>query len=592
MKLLRQATAIFLALFCLLFVLSCTKSESQPTVLEKSALLQKVPEGTFGFFVWDSSNEAFKKFNASAWSGGWINDYVEEIAAAKLGDQELSPPQIESLKNLYQNLYEDKAAPAIANGVVFLSMNKDHQTAGDDPFSIGSFGKIADHERVQKTLADFKADMNGKGFPVTEQNIGKGSGFQVSIPLIELTATSESFNSEEPSAELIRSDMSEFKLSSLEKLTLHFAYDQENLGVSTSLAHLQNLFQENAETKGFEDLKNSANYKRAMSKVSFDNSQLGYSFFDLSFKNFEVMESLLGLSDEEHTELFGNIKDIYPLESFVHTAGLDDGNYVMSYNLLASPKSDAQKEWAKVLNVKSPALAPSSLPGDTLVYLNFSGAMVNLWKDLALKSAETEEIMQYKKDLEILETVKNLSVSIAGASAASFYPEITIVAETSSPDQLISVLKKQVSKAATGSPMPLSDWQEKKLGDLDLSFLVSPLGIGVYLARMDNLVVAASSEGTLRKIVDVQNKKAGALQEKLNTLAKTTSPQPSFLSTYVDLAGIYKTLKALEGTIAMFTGGQDGFDMSGLQELEKMNSALYSCNYASEMLKCDFQAKL
>jgi len=599
---LRAGILPLVVLVTLFFLAACSKQDAgdQSSPLAGNTLLERIPDDSFGFATWNTDTGAYKKWKASAWSGDQVSKTFEDFARSHLPEDELKTPLVDSFTDFINALSGNSATSPLENAVFYIAGSKAKLEDTGAYYSTGTFGKITNHAKVEQIISKFSSEVSEQGTTVTEQNLGSARGFQLTIPLNEVSAewpkaVEDSTAAQSGTLEGVSLTAEPKKESgsvlNLGELTLHLAYNNEFLGISTSLPELQGFFDDKKITTAWSRIKESSQYKKATRGVKFDDTLLSFSFIDLSLENVLSLDSLFNLEDEQAGSL-KTLEHLYPLEAFTHTARIIGDSYQLNYGILVSPKNNEQQKWADALATNKVASGPASLPDDALLFVNLNGKIVNLIKDHILAEVPAEEVAQYKDELNALSSVENISVSISGASPGSFYPELTLALESSDPGSLIARLKKQISAATADSPMPMSDWQEKKLDKMDVSFLVSPLGIGVYLAQSDNLVFAASSEGTLRKIIDVQKKTKPALQDSFNKLVGSKTSQPTTLATYVDFGEIYRTLESLKGTIAMFTGGAEGFDMSELQILEQLNSMLYSCNYVDDTLKCDFYAKL
>jgi hypothetical protein len=165
---------------------------------------------------------------------------------------------------------------------------------------------------------------------------------------------------------------------------------------------------------------------------------------------------------------------------------------------------------------------------------------------------------QAAQELKNLPDVSELSFGLALPSGASPFPDLYGTVETTDPATVISTLKLLLDKQKM-----LSAWQTRKIGETDVQLALSPMGVGAFLASLDNRVVFATSQPAIEAMIAA--KRGNGADAGGGTLFRFVISGKESLA----------LAKAMQGTLAMFTGGQANFDLGKWSEVEKIgNSSL------------------
>ncbi len=179
-----------------------------------------------------------------------------------------------------------------------------------------------------------------------------------------------------------------------------------------------------------------------------------------------------------------------------------------------------------------------------------------------------------------------MAVVVVESTAASPFPGIVIVANSSNGTELKNTIKSQVTALTASGGVPLSGWQQKQLGTTPIDFIMSPIGVGVFLAGNNDTVVLSSSEQGLQKVLDATVKTELALNGQLSkSLKEPMDGKALNAMAYVDYARLSDLIQSAQGNLAMFTGGKTSFDTASLDAMKKLGRSVSSVSYKDQVLR-------
>jgi hypothetical protein len=97
--------------------------------------------------------------------------------------------------------------------------------------------------------------------------------------------------------------------------------------------------------------------------------------------------------------------------------------------------------------------------------------------------------------------------------------------------------------------------------------MLSPLGVGVFVGSLGNTIFMTTSESMAYSIVEISSQKTTSLLSASADLAGVAS-----ITGYLHFGRLHEMLTSLQGTLAMFTGGEAGFDASQFADIKELGT--------------------
>ena len=96
-----------------------------------------------------------------------------------------------------------------------------------------------------------------------------------------------------------------------------------------------------------------------------------------------------------------------------------------------------------------------------------------------------------------------------------FFPNLTIIAQNPKDNEkLVNFLKGLVNDKKAQVGAGAITWQRKKIGDNDLDYIMTPLGVGIFILNYKNSVYVSSSEVALQSMFDKASKEPASKLSK------------------------------------------------------------------------------
>jgi len=318
-------------------------------------------------------------------------------------------------------------------------------------------------------------------------------------------------------------------------------------------------------------LLDSPTFKQLEKKLNVrgDYSRLVYFDFD------SLLDKLKGLTamipDQEAQRWLNS--DQAPIRGMMAASWLDsrgqsfhsDGGISFSKEFLSSyaPGLDLQDQKKPISQM---------VPQQTALWLSVSGALIKL----GLEQTAKEQAPVTEDHLKTLGQLQSLGIALIPSEGAQLFPGISIIAQHSNAADLMVELKKSLQAQQSQSPIPLSQWQTKQVDGKSVDYILSPLGLGLYLASSGDKVILSTNEDTLKKIFQTQAGKHPRLAS-----ASTASSLAEF---YLNADGIARLIDSLQGSLSMFTGGQPLVSPEDMKMVRSLGESFWALSYSDETI--------
>ncbi len=143
-------------------------------------------------------------------------------------------------------------------------------------------------------------------------------------------------------------------------------------------------------------------------------------------------------------------------------------------------------------------------------------------------------------------------------------------------------MTKQIIESAQASGLPFAPWKEIDIDGSKINFSLTPLGIGLYLGQVKDLVVLSSTEDGIRRI-STMGKSGESLYETVKTKSSSALiAGDSVLSGYLNFTRLSDTVKDLQGTLAMFSGGNSNVNEDMIKKLKALGLIDFAVQYSNQ----------
>lgn len=322
-----------------------------------------------------------------------------------------------------------------------------------------------------------------------------------------------------------------FRKQNAKEFNMNFLVNGSELAISNRDYLIKRYLTKDFDSKYVENLiNNDEAFKRSYEKSLKDNTtSFGFAALVLN-SNF--------LPDKKVQEELSKL----PVKNVVMNQAFNNKDMLITrvasfYN----PQTEEQKKFVGTFNSSNTVVAPSVLPHDTIISIT---ANVNFIKGLISGFGVEDKVAPYAHQLNM----EDLSVTLQGPVGSIALPSISIVAgNAQDSDKIIEDIKNVISSSKNSLPIPANTWQKKKVNDLDIEYLITPLGVGLFMGKWKDNLIIATSENLLSEIISVASKKtAKAVRTKYDTKNK------AILNIYGSSKALANALRTLSDFLKAF----------------------------------------
>jgi|GEM_PF-5602522 len=549
MNMSRKFTTALLLIASLGLALSaCSKrGQEQAKPLLENEVLAKLPAATAGFLAFDFQSEAYKRFRASRHPGRNLVTQLRNIGSK--ANMKALAAMAEAMEKSGLLVTSPGQEEAFNVGLAFISADPNRPRVEAGVYFTGAL-----QVDLSKKVEILRSVLSSQGLHLQPETFGQVQGFSLVTEAVPLSPGGGD------SPPLLPA--------------VYVGAQSKYLAVASRPDMVSYLLSGRSEN-GIQALRQSAAFKKASQALDAPAGQFAFGYLDLQSLAGKAAEFLPPGAELEALNEF-------PFEVLVVSRSMgDDQSLVDKLALTLTPKSDDQRRWFSSLPASGDTSALGGLPAGTVLALSVQGGLLRHLRDGALLEAPAEKQEPLKKSLALLDSMTSVAVGLRAGSGASPFPELMVIADSREAAEVMSGLQNQIQAALTQSAMPVSPWQQKEMAGVQTQFIVSPFGIGAYLAAGGHRVVLASSEKAMQDLIAALKDKskgllAGALSPHARSLAGNSGAQAVF---YGDFESLADALGSLQGSLAMFTGGRGFLDPEQAQALKDMGSITAAASY-------------
>jgi len=537
-------------------------------VVANSSLLGSLPDSTGALIYWNTLTKGFKKLNNSAWKPVSYLDITPGKNSTIGGVELISFFQSHGI-NLNQR-DKDDSQKLFSEAALFSTPWTDK--IAPLAFLFRSRPEID----TAKIFNSLKEELKKKGTKIEDLKIEGVSGFraEVEIPKDFLTSSNNIAEKLRQTGKQVETSK-EVKTSLLES-GLYFAWANKKVVLSNTDEHIKAGLLTNKSK--LPSLLTDAAHKEATKGFNPADSQLLFALADLNRLHAKALPN----TSFRRTSL-----ELAMLEAPVT-------DFRVFYDAAQAPDTSLFKTLANSSSSETSNLV-SEKP---MLFLSLDGQTISRIKSL---------IAGTKKNtiaLSILDGIKRLGVAakVAPTGQSMFpIPALAILFETDSKEtaqaklNTLASLTEGLSALSGGMLNPPSKdpnsseggLQTKTILETEVKYMLSPIGVGVFLAQKGNSVVATLDEREMTKVLSANGKSfASGLAKNSN---KLISKNDSVLNFYFDFEQFGGLLESMGGLLAMYApndkDAQKLVEKENIESMKKMGKTLGSLTHEPGLVR-------
>ncbi|MFN8388705.1 MAG: hypothetical protein U0136_00270 [Bdellovibrionota bacterium] len=421
--------------------------------LSKS-LVSYLPDQTVGFFLWEGKHPAYKKLMDSPWASGQ-NDISKVLNE--------SNPELDQLKDLLKKVgidANDKETwrALFSEAAVFATggPSADKAAALGVVFRADPSAKLSDKMTALRNALKQDAQVE-----TADLKVSKGSGFSLKK------------KDAEP--------------GSLDKV--YVGWNQDTGVVGSSEWVVDNSL--SAPGGKVPALVGSDQFAKAAKGLPQDEDRFATGYVDVA----KLLEVAAKISPSSSAVPPNEV----PVKAVSFAMAMDEAPQ-SSLRMIYDPADKSKNQWLGALNASSSSSLLQAMPNKPLVFLSLDGQTLKKAKEIGLQSAGPAG-KAYASQLAFLDNIKRVGLAARPAAPGKSMipmPDILLVLESSGAASTESQLKQILGGVAQGMGMPGMQWSEKQIAGVPVKSMVSPFGVGIFLASNKDLVIVSSSEAQMQ----------------------------------------------------------------------------------------------
>lgn len=494
-----------LFIFLLVSIVGCSKEDSSESSgifsnvfsffkSEKKCFFKQVPfvkkitTDSPVFVAWDTTNSEYKEL---------VQKHPVFFGNSTIKNLTKNDKNIQKSIKLLEKIFNTKqlsASSIISKGVLFFEEIKE----GSFPMAIYmEMENAIDRDMFYNTLKELAKENMMK---ISDIKIGQESGVSVSFE------------------------------NSKDNIIMNFLSQGKQIAISNRTYLLEQFLSKDFDSKYVENLfKENDAFKKSYKKAMQDNA--------ITILSASLMLNSKFLPDKKVQAELSKL----PIKNIIMNQSIVDKKILL--NKFASSYESKTKEQEKIRSILkniSNTNAPFILPTDSILSLTLN---MDLIKSL-LEVFKKDDII---KDLRSVMEMHSFNI-IFQSPKGTMFPNVALLGtNVKDSKSVIDNLKKIITGRKTESFLAMNKWQTKKIGNLDTEYMVTPLGVGIFITKDGDNLFVASSENLLQELLqDTSKKVAKTMREKFNT------NKNDIVNIYFNPKFLASTLRSLNSTLSTF----------------------------------------
>ena len=198
-------------------------------------------------------------------------------------------------------------------------------------------------------------------------------------------------------------------------------------------------------------------------------------------------------------------------------------------------------EWYRDLEESAIPRALASISDDAAVLLGIHAPIGKIAANLPLPLDG-----QYSS----VRSIGSVALSVLGLPTGALAPELAIVIESSAPSDLRKLVKSSVQPLAAQGGLPPSSWQAKQVAGSPTDYVLTPFGVGIFIAEVSDAVLVSSTESALTQLI--KNHEGGSSEKTAQILRLSPGTRAPFAAR-VDANRLATMARSLQATLSMLS---------------------------------------
>ena len=513
MKLKNICSPLFIVTVSLAIIISC---KGKPTSVEQADGLSKtligyLPANTLAFHYWDFSLPGYQKYKSSNWYNSASSSSL--VQSLQLPGNDSFSSVVDILKKNGVSL-EDKGLieEVFAEGALYLLA----RSATDNTVEVeyGAVTKAKNAAQLSNIIKSVKTFADQQQLQPLDLSIPGGSGFSLVLK-----------DKYDP------------------KQTVEVFVGQKN-DIAAITSKKETLISILSTSKPASPaITNTDKYRQAVANIPGFDKLYGFGYADV-----EQLSSALSAIAQINPDAVKTLK-AQPLSSLVYASAMEETPYS---DALVSFKPDAGPN-TLVRQLKQSSVADLTNSYGHIPSLMLSVDGQSLYNLLSLAAQMSEDQSVPLESFAAFKDISRLSIlAKVTAPGQSFLPvpELLLAAASNKADDLQTMVKA-VATPLLSFASPKASWQTKQIGGTTVSYVTTPLNIGVFMAVAKGHLFVTSSEQQLTTLLTGNAKQDTTLGAKLPAKAQgVLALQQSTLNFYLDFSDLVSFMQNMQGMLA------------------------------------------
>ncbi|MCB0331742.1 MAG: hypothetical protein KDD70_18865, partial [Bdellovibrionales bacterium] len=187
--------------------------------------------------------------------------------------------------------------------------------------------------------------------------------------------------------------------------------------------------------------------------------------------------------------------------------------------------------------------------------------------------------------VKTLSTINGVQLGVLPTDGSTVFPGVFLQIASSEGDSSATTIKSKLSEVAAQQGLPATAWQKKDVDGVSVEYLLTPLGLGVFLASDGPNLMITSSENAIKRLITARKTNDQSLFAELpSEVQKSLTGSSPLLVAYFNAERGIDLLKSVESSFAMFTQGQELLPKEQLEDIRKMGTSYTLASYDKGLL--------
>ena len=231
-------------------------------------------------------------------------------------------------------------------------------------------------------------------------------------------------------------------------------------------------------------------------------------------------------------------------------------------------------------------------PTQAVFYISLAGRFFRALESLTEESLQQSNVAsenatlfeQIKGHMQSFGKVSQLSLGLLPAEGSSFFPSL-IASITSDTDIKALVDNTKGVLSENLKQLPITKWNQKTIQGTSVDFLLSPLGVGTYLAAHGQTLLVSTSESGIESLLSIGNNHETSLaKDSLPKAIQSRAESSPLVFTYFNSGQAVNVVKSAEGALSMFTQGQPLLSSQQMNDLRSFGTSFTVTSYREGFL--------